>query len=184
MESRSTRQRLGQTKVYLIYLVSSQLDLTFFYCRAYPLLKETIEYLGPRLVLDFQQLENCGDEIGKYLVSLVEGVLEPKTSRNVTELLNYLAEMLDRRQIEIQSSKSDQEDTSQQILPTVELQRFSVIRTHNFILSVMKRGRLLGQIHIKPSPDFVSGKFMQELVKFSFGNDRKVGRRVTKVVYF
>jgi hypothetical protein len=50
-----------------------------------------------------------------------------------------------------------------------------------FLLTVMKRGRLLGKIHIKPWALFGSVKFIQELGEFCIGNPRKIGRRVVKV---
>jgi hypothetical protein len=52
-----------------------------------------------------------------------------------------------------------------------------------FLLSVTKRGRLLGKIHIKPWALFGSSKFIQELWEFCIGNPRKIGRRIVKVFF-
>lgn len=51
-----------------------------------------------------------------------------------------------------------------------------------FLLTVTKRGRLIGRIHIKPWALFGSSKFIQELGDFCIGNPRKIGRRVVKVL--
>lgn len=153
------------------------------------MLRETLEYLGPQLINPHMEI-HC-NEIGKYLDELVEkeSKRRPTTpSRNSTMLFDHLAEMLEQDyQIQSQSPKSDQhgedELMPQQFSQSAQLSRFNA-RTSIFILSVTKRGRLLGRIQIQPSPDFVNGKFMQELGEFCLSNNRKVGRRVTKVIYF
>ncbi len=148
------------------------------------MLRETIVYLGSQLISQ-QQLEICGEAIGNcldklrgsYLNTTAPATQDARTlTTEETMLMHRLSELVEKDIQDRFASPSDE------LMHEIEapLLRFNV-RTSVFVVKVTKKGRVLGQIKIKPSPTFSSGKFMQELGDFCCGNPRKIGRRVEKV---
>lgn len=150
--------------------------------RANQLLRETLVYLGPRSIhldvkVDNEHLGICLDEICRR--SLYPAQAEATPSENL-ELAVILSDTL----ANVCNAKSG--DSIQTIqLPScsrtdIARMRFDTNES-NFILRVMKREKLKGKIVIRPSADFGSMKFTQDLGDFSFGRRRKMGR-LAKVI--
>lgn len=137
--------------------------------RAYQLLRETLVYLGPRSIhldvkVDNEHLGNCLDEISCSLnpasANLALAVILSDTLANVCNARRE--DSIER--IQLPSCRTD-----------IARMRFDT-KESNFILRVMKREKLQGKIVIRPSADFGSIKFTQDLGDFSFGRRRKMGR--------
>ncbi|XP_057376801.2 probable ubiquitin carboxyl-terminal hydrolase FAF-X, partial [Daphnia carinata] len=124
--------------------------------RAFNLVKETIIYLDPRLLLH------------------LAGV-------NSNALRDFLDRFTEMRAISRSFENMDEDDEPHTgISPVVQVpQRFDNANC-NFLLTVKMRGRLLGTVHIKPSPHFPCAEFVQSLTTFCYAIPRKFGQRIAK----
>ncbi|EFX82189.1 hypothetical protein DAPPUDRAFT_302623 [Daphnia pulex] len=152
---------------------------------AYDLLKETIIYLGSRLVACSIEIpENViGDCLDRFRDECLASRRVPRclVTMTQTKLMDHLAELLEEEDIP-QSFEAfeHRRELTIGIHTVLSLPLKFDINRSIFLLSVTKRGRLLGKIHIKPWALFGSSKFIQELWEFCIGNPRKIGRRIVK----
>ena len=154
--------------------MKSVTDLNETNFRAYELAMETIVYLGPKWTnfhFEISDAYNIGNR-------LIDGLKESQRNTAAIESSNAKGTVLELNSL---SELMEIAGRDQELMPQIEVPLRFDVATSIFVLKVTKRGRLLGQISIKPSPTFGSSKFMQELGDFCYGNARKIGRRVTKV---
>ena len=162
--------------------------------RACDLLKETIVYLGPQLLSPSTEIRDIAKCLDKLTDECLASKRRPKhlanpTDGNQTKLMDRLADLLDEIGNIPQSFETNMEQHHQHqrqeltvgIHTILSLPLKFDINRSVFLLTVMKRNRLVGKIHIKPWTLFGSTKFIQDLGDFCIGNPRKIGRRVVKV---
>lgn len=150
-------------------------------CRAKELLRETTVYLGPGLINDeteFQDDGVTGNHLDIETDSYMQGARnQPRREKSlksvVIEILNE--EMLHSVQTNNSPALSQNEEPM-----AVPLQNCNLDTSNTIVLKVMRRGRLFGQVDIRPSLEF-DGRFLQDLKDFCTGNPKKFGRRITKV---
>ena len=157
--------------------------------RAYDLLKETIIYLGSRLLafsieVPDNIIGNCLDRLrGECLGSTRVPRCLATMAMTQMKLMDRLAELLEEEDIpQSFEAVGHRQELTIGIHTILSLPLKFDINRSIFLLTVTKRGRLLGKIHIKPWALFGSSKFIQELGNFCIGNPRKIGRRVVKVL--
>lgn len=152
-------------------------------------MKETVIYLGPRLL--FPRVDVDSDVLGSLLDRFRDEYFSNRMQREdlvqsdeeEINMMDSLAEFLEREDISNSfDNMEEDEEFSTGIFPvTPAPQRFDIANSI-FLITVIKRGRLLGQIHIKPSSRFASAKFVQDLGTFCYDHPRKIGRRIAKVL--
>ncbi|KAI9563463.1 hypothetical protein GHT06_010926 [Daphnia sinensis] len=147
---------------------------------AFDVVKETIIYLGPRMLSHRADVSN--DVLGSLLDRFRDEHLANRMQdEEESNLMDGLAEFLERQDISRSSNNMEEDDEYLTgISPVMPVpQRFDIANSI-FVLTVMKKRRLLGRIQIKPSPRFASAKFVQELGTFCYAHPRKIGRRIAK----
>lgn len=155
--------------------------------RAFNLVRETVIYLGPRLLsprvdVDSDVLGSLLDRFrDEYFSNRMQREDLVQSDEEEINMMDGLAEFLEREDISNSfDNMEEDEEFSTGIFPvTPAPQRFDIANSI-FLLTVIKRGRLLGQIHIKPSSRFASAKFVQDLGTFCYDHPRKIGRRIAK----
>ncbi|XP_057376939.1 probable ubiquitin carboxyl-terminal hydrolase FAF-X [Daphnia carinata] len=135
--------------------------------RAFNLAKETIIYLGPRLLSHRVDVNN--DALSGFLDRFKDEYLNNRERLlqcgGELNLMNGLVEFLERQAI---SRISDVMQVPQ---------RFDNANTI-FLLMIKKNGRNLGTIYINFSPRFPCAEFVQALGTFCYAIPRKFGQRI------
>lgn len=144
--------------------------------------------MGSRLVAS--SIEIPDNVIGNCLDRLRDECLASRRvprclAMTQTKLMDRLAELLEEEDIpQSFEALEHRRELTIGIHMVLSLPLKFDINRSIFLLTVTKRGRLLGKIHIKHWALFGCSKFIQELGDFCIGNPRKIGRRIVKVFFF